>query len=238
MRIPIRLTSDFICPWCFIGERHLDHARKLLPTGIDMELHWRPFELNPDMPPEGMDRRRYRTAKFGTWARSKTLDAHTEAAAAAVGLRFDYARMRRTPNTRAAHRLVHLAGHQDRATEVVHAVFDAYFQKGRDIGDLDVLVDLAERSGVDDARVVLSGEESIDAIVREEQAAIAQGVHGVPHFDIDGIHLQGAQPPSTLADAITRAAEARSDAPGSSVSAAEESPANSSASAPENSRPR
>ncbi len=106
MRVTVTITSDFICPWCFIGERRLEKTIATLPPEVQVDLQWRPFELNHDMPVEGMDRMVYRSAKFGSWERSQAMDAEVEAVGKVNGIEFAYDRITRTPNTFAAHRLM------------------------------------------------------------------------------------------------------------------------------------
>jgi predicted DsbA family dithiol-disulfide isomerase len=216
----IDIVSDAVCPWCFIGKRHLERALELLAgEGLAFSIHWHPFQLNPDMPPDGTDRREYRTAKFGSWERSQELDARIVQAAAATGLDFHPERQTRTPNTVQAHRLIWLAGQleaqgheglgqaglQDRAME---AVFTAYFVAARDIGRHDVLADCAAAVGIDrDAALAfLAGEDGREAVLRGDAMARNAGVNGVPSFFLDGQGLfSGAQPPEAMADALRRA---------------------------------
>src|SRR5436189_5138893 len=106
MLLRVDIISDVICPWCFIGKRRFDKALALLPQGIQAGVHWRPFQLNPDMPREGMERKLYRTLKFGSWERSQAVDAQLAEAGAAEGIPFAFDRMQRTPNTFDAHRLI------------------------------------------------------------------------------------------------------------------------------------
>jgi predicted DsbA family dithiol-disulfide isomerase len=109
MSIAVAVTSDFICPWCLVGERRLTKAISTPPKGIEVDIEWKPFELNPNMPVEGMDRRLYRSLKFGSWERSRMLDAQTVEAAKGDSVAFDYAAIEKTPNTFRAHRLMRLA---------------------------------------------------------------------------------------------------------------------------------
>ena len=194
MPITVKMTSDFICPWCLIGERRLFRAVDSLPEGIRVEVAWLPFELNPDMPREGMDRRTYRARKFGSWERSQALDAQTVAAAQAEDIRFDYDRIARTPNTFAAHRLSWLAAREGRQRAVVEGLLDGYFGRGRDIGDPEVLARIAGEAGLDPARVrrFLAEEEGAAAVRALEASARRAGVQGVPQFDIDGTAVKGA----------------------------------------------
>lgn len=204
MLIAIDVTSDFICPWCRIAEKHLTIAIAQLPKGVDVAVRWLPFELNPAMPVEGLDRKTYRTLKFGSWRRSQELDADTVVAGAADGVVFNYDRMNRTPNTFAAHRLAWLAANEDRQHLVVDGLFRGYFAQGRDIGDLDVLASIAHDAGIEHARArdFLLSHAGADEVRQLEALAHAQGVSGVPHFNIAGSVMTGAQSPNVLRRAL------------------------------------
>jgi predicted DsbA family dithiol-disulfide isomerase len=139
MKLIIEVFSDVICPWCYIGKRRLEKARERLGARHDVEILWRPFELNPGMPAEGIDRRAYRTAKFGSWERSLELEARVAAVGAEVGIAFAFDRISRTPNTFHAHRLIGHSRALGCQQSLVEALFRAYFLEGRDIGDRRVL---------------------------------------------------------------------------------------------------
>ncbi len=210
MSVTVTMTSDFICPWCLIGEQRLFEAIDSLPPGLEVQVDWRPFELNPQMPKEGMDRKLYRSQKFGSWARSLELDAYTVAAGKREGVAFDYDRMTRTPNTFAAHRLTWLAAPEGRQRAVVEGILRGYFTEGRDIGDLDTLTEIAGEAGLDRemVRAFLAGSEGEAEVRALLEGALARGVAGVPHFDVDGSVITGAQRPETLRHTIL-AAQAR-----------------------------
>ena len=210
MSVTVTMTSDFICPWCLIGEQRLFEAIDSLPPGLEVQVDWLPFELNPQMRKDGMDRKLYRSQKFGSWARSQELDAYTVAAGKREGIAFDYDRMTRTPNTFAAHRLTWLAAREGRQRDVVEGILRGYFTEGRDIGDLDTLAQMAGEAGLDRERVSAflasnEGEVEVRTLI---DGALARSVAGVPHFDIDGSVVTGAQRPETLRHAIL-AAQAR-----------------------------
>lgn len=213
MTLNITITSDFICPWCLIGERRLEKAIAALPAGVAVERRWRPFELNPDMPPQGMDRRAYRSLKFGSWEHSQRLDAQTVAAAADDAVDFDYAAMARTPNTLLAHRLTWFAERRGLATPIAAALFSAYFEQGRDIGDARVLADIAAENGLDrdEAGAFLAGEDGTREVRDAERAVQAGGVRSVPLFDIDGEIVSGAQSVAAFEAALRRAAARQDD---------------------------
>jgi len=204
MKLGIDIVSDVICPWCFIGKRRFEKALRLLPPEIQTEVHWRPFQLNPDMPAEGIDRKLYRTRKFGSWERSQALDAQLVEAGAGEGISFAFDRMERTPNTFAAHRLIWLAGEQGVQDAVVEALFQAYFVNALDIGNRDTLGSVASAAGMD-ARDFLDSERGLREVLAEESWARRQGVQGVPFFLINRSEaISGAQSPELIAEALTR----------------------------------
>ena len=203
------IVSDAICPWCYIGKRQLERALPILAQeGLRFSVHWNPFQLNPEMPREGVDRRAYRMAKFGSWERSQELDARVAEAASAVGLAFHLDRLQRTPNTVDAHRLVWLAGEAGVQDAVMEAVFRAYFTEGGDLGDRQLLADCAAAAGMQRDAVLgfLAGEE-LELEVRDaDRVAREAGVNGVPSFFLDGYGLfSGALPAEQIAAALSRA---------------------------------
>ena len=212
----IDIVSDAICPWCYIGKRQLERALALLATdGLHFSVHWNPFQLNPDMPPEGRDRAAYRAWKFGGADRAREGDERVAEAARRVGLAFRQDLMLRTPNTLDAHRLIWFAGQQQAATAgaqdaVMEAVFAAYFTQGRDIGDRAVLADCAGQAGLDREGAVrfLAGDLAAREMLAADQAAREAGVNGVPSFFLDGYGLfSGAVPAEQMADALRKGAD-------------------------------
>lgn len=205
----LEIVSDTICPWCYIGKRRLDAALDLIGDEIAFEIRWRPFELNPDMPREGLDRRAYRSRKFGSWEKSLALDAQVKAAGAGDGLNFHHERMAMTPNTLASHVLIRLAGEADRQDAVVEALFKAYFSDGQDVGDADVLADIGAACGLDRAQVIVAlSDDQLRTDIKSEARAFAQGgVRGVPTVMLNRyILFSGAQAPELIASGLRRAA--------------------------------
>ncbi|WP_372613143.1 DsbA family oxidoreductase [Halomonas sp.] len=203
--VDITVISDAICPWCFIGKRHLDLALAELPEEVAVSVAWHPFELNPDMPPEGLTRQDYRTAKFGSWERSRELDAQVESAAHLAGIEIHHERMTRTPNTFNAHRLIWLAGEHGVQQAVVNELFRRYFVEGEDIGDRAILTDAARAGGLEDIDVpaFLGSDQGRAEVKAGLDQARRLGVSGVPTFIINGTTgLSGAQPPEALRQAI------------------------------------
>jgi len=207
--IKLDIISDPICPWCFIGKANLDRA---LEAAGDhpFSIEWHPFQLNPDMPAGGMDRRDYLETKFGGKEGAVRAYAPVVEAAEAAGLAINFEGISRTPNTLDAHRLIHWAGLEERQTPMVSALFRAYFQEGRDIGDAGVLADIAEAVGLDRAMTerLLAGDGDRDDIAARDAHARARGVTGVPCFIIANQHaLPGAQPPELWAKVIAEITE-------------------------------
>ena len=212
--ISVTITSDFICPWCFIGERRLRRAAAHLSDDlreeVRLEITWRPFELNPNIPAEGIDRRSYRIAKFGSWEHSRRLDAQVTEAGKPDGVTFDYDHISRTPNTRRAHRLVWWAmrerGHAD---SLVDRLFEAYFVDGRDLSSPAELASIAENADQprDAVAGFLSTNDGTDQVIAAEAEAYRSGIQGVPNFRMGSIGFSGAQPMETMTEALRRAGE-------------------------------
>lgn len=210
LSLDVEVFSDFICPWCYIAHRRLDVARQALAGELVLRVVWRPYELNPDMPEGGRDRKEYRSAKFGSWERSMELDAGTVVAGSPDGVEFRYDLMRRTPNTLAAHRLV-WSTRGDRQDEVVERLFRSYFTEGGDIGDPVVLAGIARASGLTGVFAAGSGSVEATAAVREQQGrARSLGLTGVPFHLIDRRYrFAGAVPVDELVRLLGRAARER-----------------------------
>jgi predicted DsbA family dithiol-disulfide isomerase len=187
----IEVISDAICPWCWVAKRRLESVIAALAPDITTSVTWRPFELNPEMPKAGVDRRAYRSAKFGSWQRSQALDAQVAAVGRAEGLVFNHDKMARTPNTVDAHRLIWLAGQQGKQDVVVEELFAAYFNEGRDIGDPTVLADIGASAGLDRTRIraMLASDEGLAEVRSELQRALNLRVSGVPTVLVDGVPL-------------------------------------------------
>ena len=195
--IKLDIMSDPICPWCYIGKAHLDRALESEPDH-PFAIEWHPFQLNPDMPAEGMDRRAYLEGKFGGKEGAVRAYAPVVEHAEKAGLKINFEAMQRTPNTLNAHRLIHWAGIEGRQTAAVSALFKAYFVDARDIGDAEVLADFAD--GIEmDASVVtrlLATDEDMEGIRKRDAHSREMGINSVPTFIVGGRHaVPGAQPP-------------------------------------------
>ena len=194
--VKLDIMSDPICPWCYIGKANLDRALEQVPDH-PFTIEWHPFQLNPDMPATGMDRRAYLEGKFG--GKEGAVKAYLPVAerAAAAGLDIDLEAITRTPNTLDAHRLIHWAGIEDRQTAVVSSLFKAYFTEGRDISDHEVLGDIADSCRLDASVILrlLASDADIEEIRNRDTAARDMGISAVPTFIVAGQHaVPGAQP--------------------------------------------
>ena len=209
--LPITVYSDVICPWCYVGKRRLEAALASPDMPAQIAFTWRPFELNPDMPAEGVERKVYRARKFGE-ARSAELDVQMASTGRELGIEFAFDRMRRTPNTRLAHRLIWEADRQNRQDAVVERLFHGYFEEGLDIGRMDVLESVASEAGLeaDGVKQALAGSDSLEAVTRLEQQGYGLGIQGVPFFILLAKYgISGAQPPEFWREALPKiAAEA------------------------------
>ena len=201
----LSVVSDAICPWCYVGKRRLEQAFALLNGAPRPQVTWRPFELNPQMPKAGIERREYRMRKFGSWERSLQLDAQLTEVGRSVGIGFRYDLMKRTPNTFDAHRLIWCAGTLGVQDAMVETLFRGYFCEGADIGNADVLADLAAAAGIHRGQAVtlLNGTVGSAEVAAEEEVAMRAGLSGVPTFVLDGrVLFSGAQPAELIAQAL------------------------------------
>ena len=202
----IDIVSDAVCPWCFIGKRRLERALAL-SRQPDLQIGWRPFQLNPDMPAEGMDRQEYLRLKFGDRAGGQMYDA-VKAAGAQEGISFAFEKIVRTPNTIAAHRLIRRSVAFERQDAVVETLFRYYFLDGRDIGRIDTLVEAATEAGLgpDETRQYLEGGTDADIVRAEDAYARQIGINGVPCFIIDRkFAVSGAQAPEVFLEVFEHA---------------------------------
>ena len=202
--IKLDIMSDPICPWCYIGKTQLDQALASHPDH-PFTVEWHPFQLNPDMPAEGMDRRAYLEGKFGGKAEAVQVYGNIERQARTLGLSIDFAAMKRTPNTINAHRLIHWAGLEQKQQGLVDALFDAYFCKGVDIGESDNLCDIAEKAGLERDVIahLLDGDTDCQMIRERDAHSRKMGVNAVPTFIVANQHaVPGAQTPEVWATII------------------------------------
>ena len=192
----IDIISDPICPWCFIGKTRLDRALEANPNH-DFIIEWHPFQLNPTMPAEGMDRREYLEAKFGGQDGAIKVYGQIDQVARDTGIEVNFGGIKRTPNTIDAHRLIHWAGIEGKQNAVVDRLFKSYFKEGRDISEHSVLVRIATAAGMDAdvVRRLLDSDADIDDIRARDTDARRKGIQGVPAFVVANEYVvQGAQP--------------------------------------------
>ncbi len=210
----VDVISDVVCPWCFIGKRHLDAALarwQSLHPGERPDVRWHAFQLNPDMPVEGMDRQDYVAAKFGGPDRARDIYARVAAAGRTAGIEFDFGRMQIQPNTSQAHRLIAWAGAKGRQDAMVETLFRGYFLTASDLTDDGQLALLAEQAGLDrdGATEFLAGDELRGEVAADERMARSIGVQGVPFFIFNRrLAVSGAQPPEVLIQAMEEASRA------------------------------
>ncbi len=204
MMIRLDIFSDPVCPWCYLGKANLDRALEARPDH-PFRIEWHPFQLNPDMPKAGVDKREYLAARFGGAAKLDAVQDRLRQTAAAAGVVLDPDVPGRIPNTLDAHRLIHWAGLEGRQTLVVSALFRAYWVEGRDIGNAGVLADIGAGAGMDREVLVrlLAGDADADDLAARDADARAKGVNAVPTFLIAQQYVvSGAQPPEVWGQVI------------------------------------
>ena len=209
--LTVDVVSDIVCPWCFIGKRKLEVALGEINSSdpsLGVEVRWHPFQLNPDLPDDGVPRASYVEQKFGGAARAHDVYARVTNAGEAVGIPFRFDRIERQPNTFDGHRLIAWAQQQGDATALVERLFSAFFLEGRRIGDRDELARLAAECGWSqrDAHAMLESDAMREAVEDESREALDVGIQGVPFFIFNGsIAVSGAQDPATLREAMAAA---------------------------------
>jgi len=205
--LQIDIVSDVVCPWCYIGKRRIENALALAPD-VPVEIHWRPFFLNPWVPREGISREQYLTTKFGSVEAYKGIAGRVVAAAEEEGLSYRPDLVRRQPNTLDCHRLIHWAERDpsgDKSTAMKQRLMELYFRDGGDLTDIEVLVQAASDVGMDAERVRqrLSTDEDVELISADAKEASDKGISGVPTFLFAQKYaVSGAQPAEQLARAI------------------------------------
>lgn len=205
--ITIDVVSDIICPWCFLGKRRLDKALTLIPD-IKAEINFRPFFLDPTIPSEGLDRHEYMAAKFGK-ERLKTIHDPLITAGKQDGVPFHFDKITRTPNTMNAHRLLRWAKLENKQPEIAESLFMAYWSDGGDVGDHQVLADIAAANGMNREGVLkaLASDQDKNEVLAETTQAQQMGVTGVPTYIINRKYgVVGAQGAELLAEQIKKAA--------------------------------
>ena len=213
--LSVDVVSDVVCPWCFIGMKRLDNAMALAPE-VQVEVRWRPYQLDPTIPREGLPRRDYMLQKFGSEERLREIHANVAGIGEQVGIRFNFEAMETAANTLDAHRLIRWAGSPKAPPgtqgRVVRRLFELNFEEARDIGDKAVLVEAATDAGMETHLVeaLLATNADEDAVRGEIETAARMGVRGVPCFLFEGKYaVMGAQESEVLADAIRQIAAAK-----------------------------
>ena len=199
-RLTVEVVHDLVCPWCFLGTRRLMRTLRRRPDLL-IDLIWRPFLLNPDMPRGGMPRPEYVIRKFGGEDRARRLYASIGEIGRNEGVLFRFDRIRRTPSSLDAHRLVKFAARHGRADALVEALFSAHFTDGLDIGNAASLALIAGACGLDRTavRAFLASEQEADAVHADNLRAHRLGINGVPCFVVAGHHaIAGAQEPEVI----------------------------------------
>jgi predicted DsbA family dithiol-disulfide isomerase len=206
-KLQIDIYSDVVCPWCYIGKRRLEGALGHFKGSAPAHITWRPFQLNPAMPKEGMDRTTYLEAKFGSLDAFRQLEEHVLTAGAAERIPFAFEKIARTPNTFLAHRLIWFAERQDCQDAVVESLFRGYFEEGADIGSSPVLAQLADRAGLSAVIVerFLQSDEGKTEVQAEESTGHRLGIRGVPYFVLNHVYgISGAQPVDVFVSAMEK----------------------------------
>jgi predicted DsbA family dithiol-disulfide isomerase len=214
-QITLDIYSDVVCPWCYIGLKRLEAAKTLAPDYVTVDIAWRAYQLDPTVPTEGYDFQSHLAAKFGGKDQMLAKFDHVRETGRSVGIAFDFANMKYSPNTLNAHRLIRSVAH-DRPLQdaVVKRLFQAFFEEGFNIGDIEVLANLAEDCGMDKHEIAeILGSSTFEHEVKTEIAnASRMGISGVPCFIFEQKYaVSGAQAPETLANAIAQIAEAKAN---------------------------
>jgi len=211
--LTVDVVSDVVCPWCFIGLKRLDKAIAMAGD-IEVQVRWRPFQLDPTIPAGGMDRREYMIAKFGSEERIRQIHARIEPLAEAEGIHFAFGAIKVAANTLDSHRVIRWAGAAGEAVQnrLVRRLFQLNFEEGANIGDHAVLTEAAREAGMDASVVetLLPTDADVDQVRTEIATASRMGITGVPCFLLEGKYaVMGAQDADTLADAIRQVAAAK-----------------------------
>lgn len=204
-QIVVDVVSDVVCPWCYLGKARLDRAIAEVSGEMLVTVNWRPYQLNPDLPPKGVDHKAHLAAKLGGAAAVSQAHERLTDLGKQDGIAFDFDAVKMSPNTLDAHRLLRWAAAEGRQNEVVSALFRAYFEEGRNVGDRAVLRDIAAKNGLDAAVIdaLFASDADKDSVGEEIGMARDMGVSGVPCFIIDSQYaVMGAQPVDVLANAF------------------------------------
>ena len=202
LEIQIEVVSDVVCPWCYIGKRRMEKAMDQLKDQYDFKITFSPFELNPDMPPEGIDQKAYLSKKFGGEERYNQIIQQISQVAAAEGLNFDYSKQAVSPNTRNAHRIIWYANQEGKQPAMKEAFLKAYFEDGIDLSKMENLLKIAGNAGlsIEKVKLFLESGEGLKEVELSEQRSHQRGISGVPFYIINSKYgVSGAQAPEFFA---------------------------------------
>lgn len=209
--VTIDIVSDVVCPWCYLGKARLEQALEMTAGQADVSITWRPYRLNPDVPPEGVDQKAFLAERLGGQENVDRAHAQIKELGKEAGIEYNFDAIKIGPNTLDAHRVIHWALQHSREMQnkVTGLMFKANFEEGRNLGDHTVLVEIAKEAGMEGDVIarLLEGDADKDTVLGEIDAAQQMGVNGVPFFILDSKYaISGAQMPETLAGAILQLA--------------------------------
>lgn len=212
-KITVDVVSDVVCPWCYVGQKRLEKAIAA-QSDIEVDLRWRPYQLDSTIPPQGHDRKAYMVAKFGSEEKLREINDRLLPVGQTEGIDFQFAEIKKSPNTLDAHRVIRWAASRGEVIQhtIVRALFSAFFEKGEDISDRETLARIAGENGMDEAivRSLLASSSDVEEVRAEIDQARQMGVTGVPCFLLEGRYaVVGAQDADVLADAIRQIADAK-----------------------------
>jgi len=206
-KIKIDIASDVVCPWCYIGKRRIEKAMTELSDQFEFDVSYLPFELNPQTPKEGFNQKEYLTKKFGSEEKYNQITNHVASVAAGEGLKFDFSKQKKSPNTRDAHRIIAFAKQEGKQLAAKEAFMKAYFEDGVDLTKKENLLAISEQVGLNPQRIaaLLDSDEGLDEVIMNEQANHQQGISGVPYYIINNQYgISGAQSSEVFVQALTQ----------------------------------
>ncbi len=206
-KIKIDIASDVVCPWCYIGKRRIEKAMTQLSDQFEFEVAYLPFELNPSTPPEGFNQKEYLTKKFGSAEKYNQITNHVASVAAGEGLKFDFSKQKKSPNTRDAHRIIWFAKQEGKQLAAKEAFMKAYFEEGIDLTKQENLLAISEQVGLNPKRIaeLLNSDEGLAEVITREQVNQQRGISGVPYYIInDQYGISGAQAAEVFVQALTQ----------------------------------
>ena len=206
-KIKIDIASDVVCPWCYISKRRIEKAMTQLSDQFEFEVSYLPFELNPQTPKEGFNQKEYLTKKFGSEEKYNQITNHVASVAAGEGLKFDFSKQEKSPNTRDAHRILLSAKQEGKQLAAKEAFMKAYFEDGVDLTKKENLVAISEQIGLNPQSIaaLLDSDEGLAEVIMNEQANHQRGISGVPYYIINNQYgISGAQSSEVFVQALTQ----------------------------------